>query len=401
MATSYLTPNMSLVIPVPGQETGPNWAQEINASLTIVDSHTHSPGSGSLITPSGLNINADLSFNSIANAIAMRSLRFASQISPLALGTDIGCLYEAGVDLYYNDGVGNQIRITQSGSVAGASGTITGLPSGTASAAFDSLSGSFIFQQATSTAANLDVGSVAIRYPGSYPTPTGNYIQLQAPSSISSGYSITLPALPAQTNFMIMNTSGTISASFYVDNSTLEVSGSNLQVKDLGITTGKLAASAVTTAKIADANVTRAKLAALGQQVSSSSGLFSTSSTSLVDVTNLTVTITTTGRPVMLMLVGDGTTTAHSAITMSVLSSATAMGGQVYFLRGSTEIQSINNSNQQASSGSFQLQHPPSAFSYIDVVAAGTYTYKIQAMCLTSNSQWTFNKVKLVAYEIG
>jgi len=47
-----------------------------------------------------------------------------------------------------------------------------------------------------------------------------------------------------------------------VDDSTIEINADTLRVKDLGITAAKLAADSVTTAKILDANVTAAKLAA-------------------------------------------------------------------------------------------------------------------------------------------
>jgi len=51
-------------------------------------------------------------------------------------------------------------------------------------------------------------------------------------------------------------------ASGSVDDSTTQISSGAIIVKDLGISTGKLAASAVTTAKITDSNVTTAKIAA-------------------------------------------------------------------------------------------------------------------------------------------
>ena len=177
MANSYLTPNMSLVVPIPGRDPGPDWASNLNSSLTLIDSHDHSAGYGVQITPSGLNLSSDLTFQTTSNATNVRSVRFTSQGS-LIPGAIAGTLYESEIDLYFNDGVGNQVRLTQAGAVAGAAGTISGLPSNTASAAFDAPTGTFIFQQATSTAANLDVASVAIRYPSSYPTPTGNYILL-------------------------------------------------------------------------------------------------------------------------------------------------------------------------------------------------------------------------------
>ena len=49
-------------------------------------------------------------------------------------------------------------------------------------------------------------------------------------------------------------------ASGAVDDSTTQLSSGAIIVKDLGIATGKIAASAVTTAKIADSNVTKAKI---------------------------------------------------------------------------------------------------------------------------------------------
>lgn len=121
--------NMSLPIPVVGAALGPDYAYNVNNSLTVIDSHDHSSMKGVPITPLGLNINADLSFNS-NNAIALRSLRLATQGAVLSVATDLGCLYRVGVDLYFNDGSGNNIRMTQGGSVSGSAGTITGLPSG-------------------------------------------------------------------------------------------------------------------------------------------------------------------------------------------------------------------------------------------------------------------------------
>jgi hypothetical protein len=58
------------------------------------------------------------------------------------------------------------------------------------------------------------------------------------------------------------------------DGSTLEIATNQVRVKDLGIATGKLAASAVTTAKIADANVTADKIAtsAVGNTMTGGAG---------------------------------------------------------------------------------------------------------------------------------
>lgn len=219
--STITTPYMGLVLPVPTAELGPAWALELNnalganALISGVDGHDHSPGKGVLITPSGISINADLPMGS-NNLTSPRSIRLLNNASPItASSPDLLALYASGADLYYNDGNGNQIRITQSGNVSGSAGTITGLPSGTASAAYQSVAGTFQFLQSTSTAANIDVGSIIIRYPGSYPTPAGNYILLTAPTSLSSGYNLELPSLPVQTNVMALSATGVISSITY------------------------------------------------------------------------------------------------------------------------------------------------------------------------------------------
>lgn len=126
---------MSLPIPVVGEDPGPDWAENYNSCLTIIDGHTHTSGSGAPITPDAIDINADVPFND-NNATTLRTSRYTSQAAPLALADDLACVYVVAGELYYNDLDGNQVKLTEAGSPAGATGTITGLPSGTASASF-------------------------------------------------------------------------------------------------------------------------------------------------------------------------------------------------------------------------------------------------------------------------
>lgn len=240
------SPNMVLPVPVVGQETGPQWATDLNNCLTIIDSHDHTPGRGVQITPSGLNINSDLTFNT-NNAISLRSVRLSINSAAIALASDLNCLYDVNGDLYFNDGLGNQIRITQSGSVSGAAGTITGLPSGSASASFNSIGGVFTFQQASNQAANLDVGPIVIRNT----TVSSAGITITPISGLASNYTLTLPALPSVQNIMMLDNSGNITAPLNVDNSTIEISSNNLQVKNLGITAAKIANSTITGTQVA------------------------------------------------------------------------------------------------------------------------------------------------------
>ena len=207
------TPNMLLTVPTVGSEPGPNYATDVNSSLTVIDSHDHSLNHGVQITPTGLNINSDLPFNE-NNATQVRSIRFnpySTEGAFDATSADLGCLLEIGVDLYYIDGSGNLIRFTQSGSPVGATGTITGLPSGTASAHYST--GTFIFQAATNTAANIDAGSYIFRNN----TAGSHGITLQPVSSLPTDYSLTLPLIPSVLSPLTIDTSGNITAQPYVN----------------------------------------------------------------------------------------------------------------------------------------------------------------------------------------
>ena len=131
-------------------------------------------------------------------------------------------------------------------------------------------------------------------------------------------------------------------------------------------------------------SITQAKRAPLGEQISASCGTFTTTSSPLVDVTNLHVTITTTGRMVMLALVPDGT--ASQAYIQG--DNATV----VAFVRGSTAVAVYQNLGA-ASNEAF-----PGMVGF-DVPAAGTYTYKVQ-MGGSATDTKTMKLCKLVAFEL-
>lgn len=248
--------NMALTIPVVGVDPGPQYATDTNNCLTIIDGHDHSPGYGVSITPAGLSLTSDLTFLS-NNATNVRSVRFTPQNTTFSTVADIGCVYESGVDLYYRDGSGNNIRITQSGSLAGAAGTITGLPSGTASASY--VAGTFIFQSATATPANVDGESFILRNNAA----NSKGLTLSPPNAMASNYSITLPVLPSGNNTILtIDTSGNISPAMVLDNSTLVNVSGTLQVATGGITGLQIAGATITSGNIAGASITGSNIAA-------------------------------------------------------------------------------------------------------------------------------------------
>lgn len=370
--SNSITPNMGLIQPEVGVEPGPDWATDLNANASAIDGHNHTSGQGVPITPDGLNINADFPQNN-NNITTVKTLRFTPQSSIVSGGSNIGCLQEVGVDLYYIDGSGNQIRITQTGSVAGSSGTITGLPSGTASAAF--AAGTFTFQKSTNTPASLSVGSVKI----AQEVASGFGVTISANGSQSSNYALSLPqALPASTKIVTIDSSGNVGDTLYVDGSTLEVSSNNIQIKDSG----------VSTAKIADGAVTKVKEAAVGQQTSSSCGLYSTSSGSYTSVTNLAITITTIGRPLIVVINPVGTDSSPSCI-----------GGTA---GDSYRIRLINNAGGTTEIYNLRFDAPtgfvPFQVTCMDFPAAGTWTYTVQVKC--NAGTFLMNNYELIAYEL-
>lgn len=160
---------------------------------------------------------------------------------------------------------------------------------------------------------------------------------------------------------------------------------------------GILLASSVALASyvIPNGSVTRPKLAALGQITSLSSGNYSlTGTTGQAAVTNLSVTLTTTGRPVMVILEPDGTTnTGAVSITWAGGSSSPLA---LAFKRGSTSI----GINGLFPSSSATIWAPCSAFSFIDTPTAGTYNYTANVKLGNSGDSVGVSNCILMAYEM-
>lgn len=378
-----LSPNMNLSIPSVGVTDGPEWASELNASLNLIDAHDHTTGNGVPITPSAININANLSFNSY-NILAINYAGFTAQSAPLT-GTDF--VYISGVDLYFNDGNGNQVRITQSGGVAGSPGSISNLTA-PASASYVAADSTFVWESDSNKAANMDCGSVILRN-----LTTSSFGITLSPPTLAANYTITLPALPAATKFMSMDNTGAIGAAWAVDNSTIEVNANTVQVKASGIGPTQIASSAVTTAKIAALAVTTPKLAALNYTLDSSTG-----STSVTNTTSTvaSITLTPTSRPVKIEVLGNG----DSAFSYFGATCTTGPAIVEAFIQrnGST----IARFRLRSESTNTLIQIPSSSISTIDFAptfsSSNTYTLSLTAPADTT--AFLFNG-RLIVYEIG
>ena len=117
------TTNMTLILPEVSATLGPQWATQLNTALTLVDAHDHSTGKGVKVTPSGLNINTDLSLQS-NDLTLVRTVAFDSQAAALS-SSDIRSVYSVLGDLYWNNGSGTAVQITSGASVQSSASTIS------------------------------------------------------------------------------------------------------------------------------------------------------------------------------------------------------------------------------------------------------------------------------------
>lgn len=206
MPNTTTSPNMLLPVPVVGVDPGPDWATDIDACLNQIDSHNHSTGQGVPITPDGIDINQDLSMGGF-DLTDTDAVVFQARVA--ALTSLLRSLQVVSADLYFIDGAGNSVRITQGGSVTGSSGTITGLPSGTASASFSG--GTFTWQAATNTPATMDMGPAIIRST----TASSKGVTVSSRSTMAADYNLFVPLVaPAANQLPISDGSGNLSWTF-------------------------------------------------------------------------------------------------------------------------------------------------------------------------------------------
>lgn len=356
------TPLMGMTLPTVGVTSGSDGNNQYIAAFNVIDSHDHTSGKGTQVPSGGLNINADLSFNSHSQT-NVRNTKFSTQGVAFSSSSDNYSVYVVGNELYFRDGAGNNVAITSSGSVAGSSGSIGGLSS-PASASFSSPT--FIWKSDATTFAKMRHADIEL-----YHTTAGatTAITLKASTSLAASYTMTLPlAVPGSTQYMSMDNTGalsTVSANTLVDTVT----------RSTGTTVSHL-----------------------GVAISSSSSTFTTASTTYVDVTNLSVTITTSGRPVAIALVADGSANTTKIGPECTFAGNTNAGADNKVVRDSTDV-SIYEVIVSAASAQPKVYVKPGII-HIDAVGAGTYTYKMQTKCTSTNMLSHFEYVKLVAYEL-
>lgn len=377
------SPNMLLPIPVVGTEAGPLYAKDINNSLTIVDQHDHSAGSGVPITPDGLNINASLTFNNQA-AINLASVTLVGQTI-----TSLNTVYETTVgDLHYINSSGLDIQITNSTGVAVTPTAIPGLVA-PASVEYIPLASTFVWQSDTGIAADMDFGSAIMRNL----SPDSTFALTLQPPTLSSDYTITLPTLPGTASLMALDSSGNITAPYSISgglNASVLTPGSitSTQIAPQGVSSSNILNNSITTTQInSAAGITNSQLAT-ANVVRSGTGQSFTFTTNSYQSTGITVTISTpNARPVMLTLQGGiaGGSPANIALTGN---------GQLGF----TNAQASGSSVLGAYGGGQNATLFPN-FTFTDThTVAGNNTYTLVG--LVNSGGFSLANVVLVAVEL-
>jgi hypothetical protein len=128
-----------------------------------------------------------------------------------------------------------------------------------------------------------------------------------------------------------------------------------------------------------------------GVAVSPSSGAYSTTSTSAVPVPGLDINITTTGRPVVIMVVPDG---SSGTPQLQTLANGSGTGALFSITRTG-----VSWGNVLATSANIELGLPPNLIA-VDFPSAGTYAYFLYINALYGGGTAIVNGVKLIAYEL-
>ena len=129
----------------------------------------------------------------------------------------------------------------------------------------------------------------------------------------------------------------------------------------------------------------------------------STSSSTFVDMTGATLSVTTTGGRVWLGLISNTTTILEASVRATGGTNVNTADGAIAFVLETTIIStSYQRVVQFPGTGGVTLQQiPPSSYFYIDLPAAGSHNYKLQFAVPVSTGTLNIDNCKFVAQEFG
>lgn len=107
---------MNLDLPTPTVTIGPDWAEQLNTVFEVVDEHDHTSGKGKQIPTSGININANLSFEGY-KPYNLLSVQLNSNSSSLSGASHANSVFVQSNNLWFTNGSGTAIQLTSGGSI--------------------------------------------------------------------------------------------------------------------------------------------------------------------------------------------------------------------------------------------------------------------------------------------
>lgn len=237
---------------------------------------------------------------------------------------------------------------------------------------------------------------------GSYSVlSTDRFVEVDASAGVAT---LTLPPIASVPGheLKLLKSDSSTNAVNVTPNGTDNIDGSTTALPLLGQNDSITMISESNEWKVLSASPNRRRLVAAttplgGMAISNSSGSFNTASTSYVNVTNLSVTLTTGGNPVDVRLISD----TSGAISNISLTSGSALQGKIQLLNNG----SVIHQSEIQSTGSVNLNSlniPVSSFNQVDTSVSGipgTYTYTVQIALISGNSIFLTN-ARLCAFEI-
>lgn len=144
---------LGLTLPTVSQSLGPLWAEQINEAFQVIDAHDHTSNKGVRIPSAGLNINAELDFNSNA-ACNLTQLKLISNNGTLTGATNANSTYVSSGNLYFTNSSGTAVQLTDGGSVVTSAGALQTVETQAVSSNITiSPSDTFVFLSVDTTAA--------------------------------------------------------------------------------------------------------------------------------------------------------------------------------------------------------------------------------------------------------
>lgn len=214
-------PSMGLTLPTRGPSGAGLWGDTDDANLGLLDVHDHSTGKGVKITPSGLNINADLPFSALYAPTQLHRVQFSAIAGAALTGAQRKSLFVSdgtggmvANELYYLTNAGASVQITNGSAlnVGSFAGTIGGDYAGVgAQLNYTDSSKTYDFKESTADShgwARLQCGGIRLI---EFNTTETFFVAHIAPSALAASYTATWPtALPGSQTLAQIDATGQI-----------------------------------------------------------------------------------------------------------------------------------------------------------------------------------------------